>query len=206
MVLVSTVAVAACSSGVGATPGANDGEGEDAASGDSGTTTGNDAGRTGKDGGADDASADATAHDAGGDARTGDAQTGADADAGGGADADAGGNPDADAGGGPDADADVDAQTNLGWTGQENIETIFTTYCANCHGTAWASCWDDQTADQTLSSVIQSGFMPRGTTMTAADKSTVLNWLDAGAPCTGTPPGDSGTGTIIQGGTPVAMP
>jgi hypothetical protein len=93
------------------------------------------------------------------------------------------------------ADATGDGAPNLGWTKQTDIEKIFATYCSGCHGTAWASCWSVQEGAASIESVVSSGAMPRGATMSSSDKTTLLAWLDAGAPCTGTPsPYDAGGG------------
>jgi hypothetical protein len=105
------------------------------------------------------------------------------------ADATTGGDASYEAGGG-------DAAPNLGWTNQTNIEGIFTKYCFSCHGTQFSSCFDVQSIATDIETVVSSGSMPRGQTMAAADKQTLLAWLKAGAKCTGVDPEDAGAGQV----------
>jgi len=99
-------------------------------------------------------------------------------------------------------DAGTDGGYNDGWDGQTNIEAIFEASCSGCHGTGWASCWNVQASNQEVASAVSSGAMPRGSALSASDKSTLLAWLSAGADCTGpreNPTGGGGSG----GGVPV---
>jgi hypothetical protein len=118
------------------------------------------------------------------------------------------GGPGDDAGTAPqDAGADegVDAGP-YGWGDRTDIQEIFARYCNGCHGTSWQSCWSDQENASTLTSVISSGAMPRGSTMSSMDKSAVLAWLSSGAPCAG-PRQDAGAVILPGGGAaPVAGP
>jgi hypothetical protein len=90
--------------------------------------------------------------------------------------------------------------SNDGWSDQTNIEAVFEANCSGCHGTQWASCWDVQASASVVESMIAGGAMPRGSVLSPSDKSTVLDWLSAGAPCTGTKPsGGDNDGGIVEG-------
>jgi hypothetical protein len=88
-----------------------------------------------------------------------------------------------------------DAAINFGWTNETNIQGIFQTYCAPCHGAQWSSCWNVQANAAIIDEMVSTGAMPRNGGFPSSDKATLLAWLDAGAPCTGTPqPFDAGGG------------
>jgi hypothetical protein len=87
-----------------------------------------------------------------------------------------------------------------GWSGRTNVEAIFESYCSGCHGTTWSSCWTVQENADTVQSAVSSGAMPRGTPLAPSDKTTLLAWLDQGAPCSGTKPSDDGGVVVIVGG------
>ncbi len=87
-----------------------------------------------------------------------------------------------------------------GWSGRTNVEAVFEASCSGCHGSQWASCWDVQASASVVESMIAGGAMPRGSVLSPSDKSTVLDWLGAGAPCSGTrPSGGDGDGGIVEG-------
>jgi hypothetical protein len=86
------------------------------------------------------------------------------------------------------------AGADVGWTGHTDIQSTFADNCSRCHDSAWASCWSVQASASSVESVVSSGEMPLGGSLSATDKSAVLAWLDQGAPCSGTKPDD------VQGG------
>jgi hypothetical protein len=92
-----------------------------------------------------------------------------------------------------------------GWDGRTNIEAIFEASCAGCHGQQWSSCWDVQACAGSVDAMVSSGAMPRGGSLSASDRSSLLGWLGAGAPCSGVKPATS-SGACVGGGggTPVA--
>jgi hypothetical protein len=87
-----------------------------------------------------------------------------------------------------------------GWTKRTNIEAVFESYCSECHGAQWSSCWNVQASASVVDEMITSGAMPRVGTLTPSDKSTLETWLGDGAPCNGTPPADGGGGGGPDGG------
>jgi hypothetical protein len=91
-----------------------------------------------------------------------------------------------------------------GWDGRTNIEAIFEASCAGCHGQQWSSCWNVQACVASIDQAVSSGAMPRGSSLSASDRSTLLGWLGEGAPCNGFKPAT--TGNACGGGvaTPVA--
>jgi hypothetical protein len=91
-----------------------------------------------------------------------------------------------------------------GWDGRTNIEAIFEASCNGCHGQQWSSCWGVQACAASVDGMVSSGAMPRGGSLSASDRSTLLVWLGAGAPCSGVEPPN--TGGACGGGvaTPVA--
>jgi hypothetical protein len=101
-----------------------------------------------------------------------------------------------------DGDAGTDGGYNDGWQGQTNIEAIFEASCSGCHGSAWASCWSVQASGSQIQGAVSSGAMPRGGTLSASDKTTLLGWLSAGATCTGPRENPNGGGSG-GGGPPV---
>jgi hypothetical protein len=74
------------------------------------------------------------------------------------------------------------------WGGRTDIEAIFQNDCSQCHDAEWSSCWTVHEGASEVQGAIQSGAMPRGDAMAAADKAAVLAWLAAGATCAGTDP------------------
>jgi hypothetical protein len=101
-------------------------------------------------------------------------------------------------------DAGDDGGDDLGWGVHTDVEAVLEANCAECHSTQWASCWDVQASASDVGSAVSSGAMPRGSTLSAADKSTLLDWIQAGAPCTGTEPADAGPvgPTVLAGARP----
>jgi len=91
-----------------------------------------------------------------------------------------------------------------GWDGRTNIEAIFESSCDGCHSQQWSSCWDVQACAASVDGMVSSGAMPRGGSLSAPDRSTLLGWLAQGAPCSGLKPPN--TGGACGGGvaTPVA--
>ncbi len=87
----------------------------------------------------------------------------------------------------PESPGDVGAGGG-DWGSRTDIEAIFQNDCSQCHGTAWSSCWTVHEGADELQGAIESGAMPRGNAMAAADKAAVLAWLAAGATCTGSEP------------------
>jgi hypothetical protein len=54
-----------------------------------------------------------------------------------------------------------------------------------------------------VDNAVSSGAMPRNGTLPAAEKTTLLNWLQQGAPCAGPKPTDSGANCPVGlGGAP----
>jgi hypothetical protein len=103
----------------------------------------------------------------------------------------------------PDAGPDSPPPPGDGWDGRTNVEAIFEASCARCHGTQWSTCWTVQACATSVDSAVSSGAMPRGSSLSASDKSTLLSWLGDGAPCAGTKPaGPGGCGGVIGGGAP----
>lgn len=96
--------------------------------------------------------------------------------------------------GGGSPDPGGDGGTGDGWGSHADVAEIFATYCTPCHGSAWSSCWGDHESAGALTSVIQSGAMPRNGPMAPADKAAVLSWLQDGAPCVGSEPDGGGGG------------
>jgi hypothetical protein len=91
-----------------------------------------------------------------------------------------------------------------GWEGRTNIEAIFEASCAGCHAKQWSSCWNVQACAASVDSMVSSGAMPRGGSLSASDRSALLGWFGEGAPCNGVKPAT--TGGACGGGvaTPVA--
>jgi hypothetical protein len=85
-----------------------------------------------------------------------------------------------------------------GWSGRTNIEAIFESYCSGCHGTQWSTCWNVQESASLVDEMVSSGAMPRVGMLTTSDKTTLVDWLGQGAPCSGTRPSgdDAGMGMI----------
>jgi hypothetical protein len=105
----------------------------------------------------------------------------------------------------PDGGVGNDGGPNLGWAGQTDIESIFQTYCAGCHGAQWASCWNVQANAQNIDQMVSSGAMPRGGMLPPAVEMTLLDWIEAGAQCTGPDdPYDAGGGPPPPPGAPGA--
>jgi hypothetical protein len=86
-----------------------------------------------------------------------------------------------DTGAADSARPDADSAAAPTWSSE--FEGVFTMYCSNCHGSEWATCSDVQGDDQVVEQEIASGDMPRGETLPASVKAALLEWLDAGAPC-----------------------
>ncbi len=80
------------------------------------------------------------------------------------------------------------------------MEAVFEASCSGCHGTQWSSCWTVQANAQEVGEAVSSGAMPRGGSLSSADKATVVNWVGEGAPCSGTKPEDAGVVFIGGGG------
>jgi hypothetical protein len=91
-------------------------------------------------------------------------------------------------------------ESDDGWTGRTNIEATFASYCSGCHGTTWSSCWTVQANAGSVQSEVSSGDMPRGSTMAPSDKTALLEWLQQGAPCSGTEPNGQDSGVVVVGG------
>jgi hypothetical protein len=87
-----------------------------------------------------------------------------------------------------------------GWGTRTDVEAIFQKDCGSCHGSAWTSCWGNHDAASTLTQAIQSGAMPQSGPMAPEDKATVLEWLQAGAPCAGSDPGGGGQVPVAGSG------
>jgi len=98
-----------------------------------------------------------------------------------------------DAGGGDDADA----SDNLGWGNQTEVESIVTTSCGGCHG--FQSCWSIQAEAAEAQQEVSSGAMPEGTPLTASEKATLLEWLQDGAPCSGSQPAGQPVSVGVSG-------
>jgi hypothetical protein len=99
--------------------------------------------------------------------------------------------------GGSGSSTTTGAGDNPGWTGQTNVEAIFAANCSECHGDAWSSCWNVQASASIVESEVASGDMPRSGPLSASDKATLVDWLSAGAECTGPrepPTGGGGSG------------
>jgi hypothetical protein len=88
------------------------------------------------------------------------------------------------------------------WGTRTDVEAIFAKDCSGCHADEWTSCWNVHESAEAIESAIATGDMPRGSTMAASDKATVLAWLQAGAPCEGPEP-DGGATTTGTGGPPI---
>lgn len=59
--------------------------------------------------------------------------------------------------------------------------SFFSAHCTGCH--SWAASFSSvKNKQSTCASYIQGGQMPQGETLTAADKTRVLKWLDCGSP------------------------
>lgn len=104
------------------------------------------------------------------------------------------------------SDASADGAPGDGWDGRTNVEAIFEASCSGCHGQQWSTCWDVQACASTVDEMVSSGAMPRGGTLSASDRSTMLTWLGEGAPCSGPKP-TTITGACVGGGgagTPIA--
>jgi hypothetical protein len=83
----------------------------------------------------------------------------------------------------------------MGWTGETNIDQIFEGYCSSCHGDQWSNCWNVQANEQIIYEEVSSGAMPRNGSLPPSIKTELLDWLEAGAPCTGPDdPPDAGGG------------
>jgi hypothetical protein len=66
--------------------------------------------------------------------------------------------------------------TWAGWS-----KGFFSAHCTGCH--SWASSYSSvKNKQSTCASYIQSGQMPQGETLSAADKTRVLKWLNCGSP------------------------
>ena len=72
-----------------------------------------------------------------------------------------------------------------------NVNPLIQTFCnqASCHNPGSINGPGPLTnynqvfnARSTIRSVVQSGFMPQNTTLTAAQKNTIICWIDNGAP------------------------
>jgi hypothetical protein len=81
-----------------------------------------------------------------------------------------------------------DAGSNMGWGSQTAVEDIFVKYCSGCHGAQWSTCWNVQDNATGIASLVSSGAMPRGSTLPPSVKTTLLDWLEEGAPCASPPP------------------
>ncbi len=88
--------------------------------------------------------------------------------------------------------ARAESADDEGWTGHARIAEVLEMYCSGCHGAAWSSCWDVQASKLPVTWMVSSGAMPRVGTLRADDKAALLDWLEAGAPCSGTGPEGEG--------------
>ncbi len=61
------------------------------------------------------------------------------------------------------------------WGSRTDIEAIFQNDCSQCHDTAWSSFWTVHEGAGAVQGAIQSGAMPRGNAMAAADKAAVCS-------------------------------
>ena len=85
-----------------------------------------------------------------------------------------------------------------GWGTQTNVQAIFDNSCSGCHGAEW-TCWNVHDDASAVESAVSSGEMPRGNPLPATDKATLLEWLQAGAPCQGSAPANNNPVPIIGG-------
>jgi hypothetical protein len=94
-----------------------------------------------------------------------------------------------------------------GWQGRTNIEAIFESSCAQCHGTTWSACWQVQACATEVDNAVSSGAMPRNGPLPASEKSALLDWLGRGAPCSGPKPAGDDAGCMLPlgGGAPAGL-
>jgi hypothetical protein len=107
-------------------------------------------------------------------------------------------------GGSPSGSSSNTNDDPSGWGTNTQVEAVLAANCSGCHSSQWDSCWNVQASAQEIESLVSSGAMPRGGSMSSSDKSTLLNWLSAGASCSGTKP--SGGGSSSGGGGPPTGP
>jgi len=96
----------------------------------------------------------------------------------------------------PDAGDDSSAPGD-GWQGRTDIEAIFESSCAQCHGTMWSACWDVQACATVVDDAVSSGAMPRNGPLPPSEKSALLDWLGQGAPCSGPKPAGDDAGCMV---------
>jgi hypothetical protein len=96
-----------------------------------------------------------------------------------------------------------DSGSTDGWDGHEDVKDALSASCGGCHDLG-ASCWTSRASASSIRSAIASGSMPRGRTMSDADKATVLSWINGGGSCSGTEPAGGAQGIGATRGGPVA--
>jgi hypothetical protein len=84
-----------------------------------------------------------------------------------------------------------------GWTSQEGIQVIFENNCATCHLDQFSTCWWVNQQASAIDQMVSGGAMPPSG-LPAATKTTLVNWVQAGAKCTGTPPADAGSPPTVS--------
>ena len=105
----------------------------------------------------------------------------------------------------PDA-GDDSSPPGDGWQGRTNIEAIFESSCAPCHGITWSACWQVQACATVVDDAVSSGDMPRNGPLPDSEKTVLLQWLGQGAPCSGPKPDDdAGCTAPLGGGAPTGI-
>ena len=61
------------------------------------------------------------------------------------------------------------------------VKPLFENYCISCHSD-YSSYAEIITSSSSIRNAIVNGFMPKGSTLTAAQKNSIVCWIDAGTP------------------------
>jgi hypothetical protein len=63
-----------------------------------------------------------------------------------------------------------------------DVAPIMKTYCAGCHNSKFSTYASLSSDKNNVSGQIESGSMPRGSSLTSTQKDAVLCWISSGAP------------------------
>lgn len=62
-----------------------------------------------------------------------------------------------------------------------DVRPLFQSYCVSCHSN-YSTYSQISASSSSIRSTIVGGSMPKGTTLTAAEKDKIVCWIDAGTP------------------------